>query len=105
MLEPFAKAHYLPQSNPSLFPQAFKQFITDYGKSQAWSRNSSYTAVMVEFRPYERELAFSIKNIMDNLPVNWRVQVGCRCVEMLGNLERWVGCDKDCGGQASLCAR
>lgn len=36
---------------------------------------SNFTAVLLDFRPLRRKLAFSITNVMDNLPLQWRIQV------------------------------
>ena len=40
-----------------------------------WSLDSNFTAVMLEFRPWPRQLTFSVNNAMNNLPINWRVQI------------------------------
>lgn len=53
----------------------FEDFIIESRIDLPWSLDSNYTAVMLEFRPWARQLSFSINNAMDNLPVNWRVQV------------------------------
>lgn len=40
-----------------------------------WSLASNHTAVLLEFRAWERRLRFSVNNIMWNLPIHWRLQI------------------------------
>lgn len=53
----------------------FDAFIVKYRDTLPWSLQSNYTAVLLEFRPLRRRLFFPINNAMDNLPVDWRIQV------------------------------
>ena len=52
----------------------FQQLITTPRARRLWA-TSNHTAVLLEFRAWERELSFSINNILTNLPVHWRIQI------------------------------
>jgi hypothetical protein len=75
---------------------SFETFIVEQAARLPWSLRSNHTAVLLEFRPLERQLAFSIRNAMDNLPVHWRVQaVGgpgvCKLVRQIFPIEVHAG--------------
>lgn len=55
-------------------PSAFDTFIVEYKDYLPW-QGSNFTAVFLEFRFLEGPLTFSINNVMNNLPVDWRIQV------------------------------
>ena len=55
--------------------ESFQGFILENGPRLPWSRNSNHTAVLLEFRDVAPKMALVIANIMDNLPLQWRVQV------------------------------
>lgn len=40
-----------------------------------WMKGSNHTAVLLEFRAMEHNLKFSVANVMDNLPIHWRIQI------------------------------
>jgi hypothetical protein len=67
---------------------AFEEFIIENRDKFPWSLNSNFTAVMLEFRPRQRQLTFSVNNAMNNLPVNWRVQIlgGPSILDMMKDL-------------------
>jgi hypothetical protein len=52
----------------------FQQLITTPHARRLWA-TSSHTAVLLEFRAWERELSFSINNTLVNIPVHWRIQI------------------------------
>lgn len=52
----------------------FDAFIVQYRDYLPWKK-STFTAVLLEFRFLKAPLIFSINNAMNNLPVNWRIQV------------------------------
>ena len=52
----------------------FQQLITTPRARRLWA-TSNHTAVLLEFRAWERELSFSINNVLTNLPVHWRIQI------------------------------
>ena len=54
---------------------AFDRFIIQNYEQLPWSVDSNYTAVMMEVRTLERQMSYSINNMMNNLPVHWRVQI------------------------------
>lgn len=56
------------------YRQAFDAFIIQYKNHLPWE-GSNFTAVLPEFRFFEVPLIFSINNIMNNLPVHWRIQI------------------------------
>ncbi len=53
----------------------FSDFIFRCSPQLAWATKSSYTAVLLEFRALEREMRFSVDNVMKNLPIDWRMQI------------------------------
>ncbi len=66
----------LAREAPARDPRrAFEQFIVQHRAHLPWSLGSNFTAILVDFRPWVRQLSFSIRNALDNLPVPWRVQV------------------------------
>lgn len=54
---------------------AFRDFIVRCRAHLPWTQHSNHTAVLLEFRALERQMRFSIDNIMGNLPIHWRVQI------------------------------
>lgn len=52
----------------------FQQLISTPRASYPWA-SSNHTAVLLEFRAWERELLFSVNNVLINLPVHWRIQI------------------------------
>lgn len=64
----------------------FEDFIIRCKTFLPWTMSSNHTAVLLEFRALERQMQFSIDNIMNNLPVHWRLQiVGGRAVNQLAS--------------------
>jgi hypothetical protein len=55
-------------------PYTFDDFIIKHKAALPWN-DSNFTAVLLEFRPLRAALQFSIDNVMNNLPVHWRIQV------------------------------
>jgi hypothetical protein len=53
----------------------FDQFILHQSDFLPWSSPSNVTVVLLEFRAVDRQMAFTVKNAMDNLPVHWPIQV------------------------------
>lgn len=57
---------------PSL--SALETFIVQYREHMPW-QNSTFTAVLPEFRFLEQPVVFVLNNMLNNLPVHWRVQI------------------------------
>ncbi len=53
----------------------FDDFLVSHASYSPWMQHSEHTAILLEFRAWERALNFSVHNIMNNLPVHWRIQV------------------------------
>jgi len=53
----------------------FEEFILQQSDLLPWSSPSNVTVVLLEFRALDRQIAFTVKNAMDNLPVHWPIQV------------------------------
>ena len=68
--EEWKQCHSLASSNES-----FQQFMVDNGSRLPWSLHSNHTAVLLEFRDDGPKMAFVVANMMNNLPLHWRVQV------------------------------
>jgi hypothetical protein len=60
---------------PSANATLFDAFIMQHRNQLPWSQGSTFAAILLEFRAQENRLLFSIRNVMNNLPVQWRVQV------------------------------
>ena len=60
---------------PARSDGAVADFIYRCRAHLPWSLASNHTAVLLEFRPLERRLRFSVNNIMWNLPIHWRLQI------------------------------
>lgn len=65
---------------------SFDDFIISEAQRLPWSLGSHYTAVLVEFRAWPRQLHFAVRNALENLPAHWRIQIVggpaiCRLVE------------------------
>lgn len=54
---------------------SFQNFITRCKAHLPSTTDSDHTAVLLEFRAVERQMRFSVDNVMSNLPVYWRVQI------------------------------
>jgi hypothetical protein len=61
---------------------AFEDLVTDknidptlFSWNHANPSFKNYTAILLEFRPWETELTFSLNNALDNLPLQWRIQL------------------------------
>lgn len=63
-----------PAAVVSDFPSGFDAFIVQYQDELPWN-GSNFTAVLLESRFLEERLVFSINNVLNNLPVNWRIQI------------------------------
>ena len=53
----------------------FDDFLVAHASYLPWMHHSEHTAILLEFRAWERALNFSVHNTMNNLPVHWRIQV------------------------------
>lgn len=53
----------------------FEEFILHQSDLLPWSSPSNVTVVLLEFRALDRQMTFTVKNAMDNLPVHWPIQV------------------------------
>lgn len=55
----------------------FPDFLQRCKSHLPWtgSSSSNHTAVLLEFRALERQMRFSVDNIMGNLPIDWRIQI------------------------------
>jgi len=53
----------------------FDEFILHQSDLLPWSSPSNVTVVLLEFRALDRQMAFTVTNAMDNLPVHWPIQV------------------------------
>lgn len=53
----------------------FENFIIQQSEFLPWSSSPNVTVVFLEFRPLHRQVAFTVRNAMDNLPVHWPIQV------------------------------
>ena len=60
-------------------PHGFRDRLREEWEDQAsafpWTRHPGGSAILVEFRPLEKQLRWSVQNALDNLPVSWPIHV------------------------------
>lgn len=64
-----------PALSHSQYGASFADFMFWCKDHLPWTVQSKYTAVLLEFRPMERSMRFAVDNVMNNLPVDWRIQI------------------------------
>jgi hypothetical protein len=72
--KPIARRSDIHRS-PVTVTTPFEEFIVKNRHHLPWSMESTFTAVLVEFRVLKQPLLFSINNALNNLPVSWRIQI------------------------------
>lgn len=54
---------------------SFADFIFRCKAYLPWTGQSNHTAVLLDFRPLKRRMRFVVDNVMNNLPIDWQIQI------------------------------